>query len=142
MEGGMDQKARLLAQVPLFSHLGKRGLEQMARLADEVDVREGTVLTREGRSGGEFFVILEGTVEVTRDGKALRTLGAGEFLGEIALLDDGPRTATATATSPARLLVLAHREFHSMLDGDAEIRSEVLLALARRLRDLDPQHEH
>jgi CRP/FNR family transcriptional regulator, cyclic AMP receptor protein len=138
----MDQKTRLLGQVPLFAHLGRRGLEHVGTLVDEVDVPAGKELTRQGRSGGEFFVILEGTVAINRDGVDVRTLGPGDFLGEIALLDDGPRTATATTTTPARLLVLAHREFHSLVDRDAEIRLAVLQALAQRVRSLDPEVPH
>jgi CRP/FNR family cyclic AMP-dependent transcriptional regulator len=82
-------------------------------------------------------VILEGSVAVTRDGKALATLGPGDYLGEIALLDDGPRTATATAETGARLLVLAHREFHSLIDEYPDVRSAVLQSLAERVRRLD-----
>jgi CRP/FNR family transcriptional regulator, cyclic AMP receptor protein len=138
----MDQKTRLLGQVPLFAHLGHRGLEHVATLVDEVDVPAGQVLTRQGRSGGEFFVILEGTVTVNRDGSDIGTMGPGDFLGEIALLDDGPRTATVTTNTPARLLVLAHREFHSLVDHDPEIRLAVLQALAQRVRSLAPGIPH
>lgn len=130
-------KTKLLAQVPLFAHLDGRALAQLASMVDEVDVGAGTVLMTEGRSGSEFFVILEGSVEVTRGGNHLRSLGAGEFLGEIALVDHGPRTATATATSACRLLVLAHREFDSMIDNNPAVRAAVFQALAERVRSLD-----
>ena len=135
----MNDKARLLASVPLFAHLGGPGLEEVATLADEVDVDAGTVLTREGRTGGEFFVIVDGSVSVERGGRVVATLRAGDFLGEIALVDGGPRTATTTATVPSRLLVVAHREFHSLLDRFPEVRMGVLQALAERVRKLDVQ---
>jgi CRP/FNR family cyclic AMP-dependent transcriptional regulator len=133
----MDDKARLLARVPLFSRLDGKALAHVETLVDTVDVAAGTVLMTEGRIGQEFFVILEGSVAVTRDGKALATLGPGDYLGEIALLDDGPRTATATAETGARLLVLAHREFHSLIDEYPDVRSAVLQSLAERVRRLD-----
>jgi CRP-like cAMP-binding protein len=132
----MDDKARLLARVPLFSRLDARAIEHVETLVDEVDVAAGTVLMTEGRTGQEFFVILAGTIEVTQHGSPVNTLGPGDFLGEIALLDDGPRTATATAVTDSRLLVLAHREFHSLLDH-AEVRAAVMQALAERVRSLD-----
>lgn len=135
----MDDKTRLLATVPLFAHLGRAGLEEVARLADEVDVDPGTVLTHEGRTGGEFFVIVDGAVSVERKGRVVATLRAGDFLGEIALVDGGPRTATTTAVLPTRLLVLAHREFHTLLDRFPEVRVGVLQALADRVRRLDAQ---
>jgi len=130
-------KTKLLSQVPLFAHLDRRSLDLLATRVDEVDVRPGTVLMTEGRSGSEFFVIIEGTVEVTRGGNQVATLDAGDFLGEIALIDHRPRTATATATSACRLLVLAHREFDAMIDDNPTVRSAVIQALAERVRSLD-----
>ncbi len=130
-------KTKMLAHVPLFAHLDKRALAQLATMVDEVDVDAGTVLMTEGRSGREFFVIVEGTVDVTRGGRHLRSLATGDFLGEIALLDDGPRTATATATSPCRLLVLTHREFDTLIADHADVRAAVMQALAERVRGLD-----
>ncbi len=130
-------KTKMLAHVPLFAHLDKRALAQLATMVDEVDVDAGTVLMTEGRSGREFFVIVEGTVDVTRGGRHLRSLVAGDFLGEIALLDDGPRTATATATSPCHLLVLTHREFDTLIADHADVRAAVMQALAERVRGLD-----
>jgi CRP-like cAMP-binding protein len=135
----MDDKARLLAGVPLFSRLDARALAHVETLVDTVEVAAGTVLMTEGRIGQEFFVVLEGTIVVTRNGSPLATLGPGDYLGEIALLDDGPRTATATAETPARLLVLAHREFHSLIDEYPDVRGAVLQSLGERVRNLDAQ---
>jgi CRP-like cAMP-binding protein len=133
----MDDKTRLLTRVPLFARLDAKALAQVATMVDEVDVDAGTVLMTEGRSGREFFVIVDGSVQVTRGGQDVRLLGPGDFLGEIALIDNGPRTATATATTACRLLVLAHREFDSLLAGHADVRTAVLSAIAERLRGLD-----
>jgi CRP-like cAMP-binding protein len=135
----MDEKQRVLGRVPLFARCGGRSLEQIGKLADEIDVADGTELTREGASGGEFFVILDGKVKVERGGTVLATLGPGEFLGEIALIDGGPRTATATTDGPARLLVVAHREFHTLMADYPDIRLEILEALADRVRNLEPE---
>jgi CRP-like cAMP-binding protein len=135
----MDDKLRMLSRVPLFSNLGSRELGEVGRLTDEIDVPAGQALTREGQSGGEFFVILQGSVEVDKGGTVVASLGPGDFLGEIALIDGGPRTATATTTSPARLLVLARREFNTLLDDFVEIRRSVMNALCDRVRSLSPE---
>ena len=85
MRLGKDGKVELIRHVPLFSKLSKSGLQEVASIADEIDLPEGKELTREGQPGREFFVILEGSAEVTQDGKRIRTMGEGDFLGEIAL---------------------------------------------------------
>lgn len=134
----MDQKLQLLRRVPLFAGLGNREIEEVGRLVDEVDLPEGRELTREGRTANEFFVILDGRIRIDRGGATLRTLDAGDFLGEIALVDGGPRTATATAETPVRALVIGHREFHSLLDRFPSIQGSVLKALAERVRRTEP----
>jgi CRP-like cAMP-binding protein len=133
-----DQKLELLKRTPLLEGLGRRDLEEVGRLADEVDVAAGHVLMREGDPGREFFVIVDGSVRVERGGSVLATLGPGDFLGEIALIDEGPRTATATTETPATLLVLAHREFHSLMAQFESVRTCVLHCLAERLREYEP----
>ena len=138
----MDQKLELLKQVPLFAGLGRRELEDVGRIADEVDVSAGTELMHEGRIAHEFFVIVAGAIRIDRAGHTLNHLGPGDFLGEIALVDGGPRTATATATEPSRLLVLTHAGFHQLLDTSPAIRASILEALAQRLRRLEPDQPH
>ncbi len=138
----MDDKLRLLRTVPLFAALGGREIEEVGRLVDEVDVPAGRELTRQGQTGGEFFVIVSGRVRIERDGAAIGTLDEGDFLGEIALVDGGRRTATATTETPARLLVLAHREFHSLLEQFPPIQLAVLRALAERVRRSEPDAAH
>ena len=95
-----DAKIELLRNVPLFAGCSKAELQQVAQLADELDLAEGATLIREGERGREFIVVADGTVKVTRGGKTIRELGPGDFIGEIALVVDRPRTATVTATSP------------------------------------------
>jgi CRP-like cAMP-binding protein len=139
---GMDQKQAMLAKVPLFAGLTRHDLDQLAMHSDEVDVRSGYVLAREGRSGEEFFVIVEGQVEIVRAGVHLRTLGPGDFLGELALMSKGPRTATATATTDCRLVVLTHPQFHVLLEDHPSIAAAVLEAMADRLAAMEPNEPH
>jgi CRP/FNR family transcriptional regulator, cyclic AMP receptor protein len=134
-----DQKMELLRGVPLFSRCSQADLAKIKRLVDEVELPAGSVLMTEGRLGNEFFIIVEGTVVVERGGRKVDTMGPGGFLGEIALIDHRPRTATATCETPCRLLVLAHREFHSLLAQSPPIALAVLQALGERLRALEPQ---
>jgi CRP/FNR family cyclic AMP-dependent transcriptional regulator len=138
----MDPKLQLISKVPLFATCDKKSIEEIGRLAEEIDVPAGKVLMREGDSGDAFYVIVSGTVRVDRTGSPPRDLGAGDFLGEIALVDHGPRTATATAVTASRLLVLGHREFDQLMDRHPGIRSEVLTSLARRVRSLEPDAVH
>jgi len=134
----IDHKLELLKRVPLFEGLSRGDLEQIEQNSEEVDVPAGQVLTREGAAGSEFFVIIDGTVSVDHAGTTVRTLGAGDFFGEIALLDDSPRTATATAASPTKLLILSRREFKSLMDGHPTIEACVLRCLVERIRVHDP----
>jgi CRP/FNR family cyclic AMP-dependent transcriptional regulator len=134
----MDPKLELLGKVPLFSELGGRELGELGALVDEVEVPAGRVLCQQGSRGDEFFVIVDGSVRIDRDGRELATLGPGQFLGEISLIDEGPRVATATTTTPGHLLVIGHREFHSLMDRFPAIETCVLRSLAKRVRQLDP----
>ena len=134
-----DQKLEILKRVPLLAGLGRREIEEVGSLAEEVDVPAGKVLMREGDTGREFFVLVDGSVGIDRGGAHLRTMEGGDFFGEIALLAEGPRTATATAASDSKLLVLGHREFHSLMDQFPAIRTCVFEALAKRIRVLEPE---
>ena len=128
-----DAKIELLKKVPLFAGCSKNELRQLAKIADELDLREGTVLTREGRPGREFFVLIDGTAEVRRKGKKIAALGPGDWLGEIALITDSPRTATVTATSPVDVLVITDRRFRSVVETMPSIALKVLARVGERL---------
>jgi CRP-like cAMP-binding protein len=128
-----DAKIELLKKVPLFAGCSKSELRELAKTADELDLRQGTVLTREGRAGREFFVVIEGTAEVTQKGKKIADLGAGDWLGEIALITDSPRTATVTATSPMDVLVITDRRFRTVVETMPSIALKVLSRVGERL---------
>ena len=128
-----DAKTDLLKNVPLFAGCSKTELQRIASLADELDLGDGATLIREGERGREFIVIADGTVKVTRNGRQLRELGAGDFIGEIALVADVPRTATVTATSPVRLLVVTDRAFRGLLEQMPSLAKKVLQSLGERL---------
>jgi CRP/FNR family cyclic AMP-dependent transcriptional regulator len=130
---GRDVKVEMISRVPLFAGCSKGELRQIARIADEIDLRAGKVLCKQGTVGREFFVLLEGTVDVSRDGRSIDTIEGGGFFGEIALVSDAPRNATVTATTPLRVLVIVDREFRELLRSSPQISSKVLAALAGRL---------
>ncbi len=128
-----DAKVELLKKTPLFAGCSKSELRELAKTADELDLREGTVLIREGRPGREFFVLIEGTAEVTKNGKKIADLGPGDWLGEIALITDSPRTATVTATSPLDVLVITDRRFRSVVETMPSIALKMLASVGERL---------
>ena len=128
-----DQKSELIRQVPLFARCSRQDVKQIAQIADEIDLREGKEMTREGSPGREFFVLLEGTADVKKNGQKVNTLGAGDFFGEIALVSRAPRTATVVATSPIRALVITDRSFRRLLEDSPQVKTRVMEAMAHRL---------
>lgn len=137
-----DEKLDLLKSIPLFAGFGKRELGRLGMLTDFIDWPAGRVLMRQGESGAEMFVIVRGRAEVERDGRVISEATDGDILGEIALVDEGPRSATVTLTEPSRLLVVGHREFHALMDEMPTVRVQVLESLARRVRHLEPDRPH
>jgi CRP-like cAMP-binding protein len=129
-----DTKVDALAKAPLFAALSRQELGELAKATEDLEVEEGKTLTREGDLGREFFVIVDGDVSVTQDGKEIRRLGAGDFFGEIALIyDNARRTATVTAASPLRFFVLTRQSFRSLLEHQPGIEEKVMAALEERL---------
>jgi CRP-like cAMP-binding protein len=126
-----------LQQVPMFAACSKRDLQLVARRAEDVRVPAGKVLVNEGETGHEFFVILDGTARVTRHGKRVATIGAGNAFGELALLDRAPRNATVIAETPMELVVLGQREFAGIIDEVPGFARKLLAGMAARLRDAD-----
>jgi len=130
---GRNAKIDLLKRVPLFAGCSKSELKELATTADEIDLREGRVLTKEGSPGREFFVLVEGTARVTRKGRKVADLGPGDWFGEIALITDAPRTATVTATSPVDVLVISDRGFRRVVATMPSIAIKVLASVGERL---------
>src|SRR5687768_10779252 len=104
-----DAKVEVIRKSPLFKHCTRKELEQIAAIADELDLKTGTELTKEGKAGREFFALVDGTADVLMGGKQINSVHQGDFLGEIALITGRPRTATVKATSPVRVLVITAR---------------------------------
>jgi CRP-like cAMP-binding protein len=128
-----DAKIDALKQVPLFSRCSKKELGEIAKIADEIDLPEGKVLTREGGRGREFFVLLDGSADVRRNNRKIKSLESGDFLGEISLVTKAPRTATVTTSSPVRALVVSEQNFRRLLENSPQVQVKVLEALAERL---------
>jgi CRP-like cAMP-binding protein len=128
-----------LASVSLFSACSKKELQAVARATDELDLPPGRVLCEQGTTGREAFVIIDGTAEVRINDAKVATLGAGSCVGELALLDHGPRTATVVAETDVRALVIGVREFAAILDDVPSMTQKLLRALAARIRDLDSE---
>jgi CRP/FNR family transcriptional regulator, cyclic AMP receptor protein len=130
---GHNTKLDLIKRVPLFGSVSKAELEQIASIADEIDLPEGKELIVEGDTGREFFVLVQGTADVERGGKKVASIGPGDFFGEIALIAKTPRNATVRTTSPARALVITDRAFRRLLEDSPAIAVGVLGVLAERL---------
>ena len=126
-----------LGSVPLFSALSRRELGKIAKAGDEVTVPDGHALTTQGEAGREAFVVVEGKATVKRGNRKVATLKAGDCVGELALLDHGPRTATVVADGEMKLFVLSARQFVGVLDAVPSLSRKVMAALAGRIRELD-----
>jgi CRP-like cAMP-binding protein len=125
----------MLQQVPLFSACNKTELETIANLGTPLEFSDGATLTEQGKPGSEFFLVIDGKARCEIDGEKVAEFGPGDFFGEMALLDHGPRHATVTADGPAEILVLDSSEFSGLLDSSPSIARKLLAALAQRNRD-------
>lgn len=128
-----NTKVEFLKRVPLFAGCSKKEFGEIAMITDEITVPEGTVLITEGQRGRQFFVVFEGSVDVSREGTRLAVTGGSEIFGEIALLSDSPTTATVTTTSQVRALVITDRAFRRLLEQSPGIQLKVMTAMAQRL---------
>jgi CRP/FNR family cyclic AMP-dependent transcriptional regulator len=128
-----DTRVELLRGLPLFELCSKRDLRRIAALAVERDIDAGAELIREGEPAGEFYVVVEGEVDVRRRGRKVARLAAGSFVGEIALLSRSPRTATVVAATPLRVLTVSGRDFVALLDTMPELWLKVARTLADRV---------
>ena len=132
---GASSKIDILNRVPLFAGCSKRGMKEIAKIADEIDLAAGKELIREGDPGRQFFVLLDGEAEVRRKGRKVNTLGAGDFFGEISLVTERPTTASVTLTEPSSALVISRPAFRRLLLAEPGIQLQVLEALAERVME-------
>lgn len=130
---GLDE----LSRVPIFSELTPRQLRRVLKDTEEYVYMDGATIVSEGNTSEQLFVILEGDVRVLRNGRTVARMSAGDFFGEISLLDGGPRTATVVADGPVRCLVLLRREFQEILGDMPLVAAKTLRSLATRLRKLE-----
>ncbi|MEY3619460.1 MAG: hypothetical protein RL726_2158 [Actinomycetota bacterium] len=129
-----------LRRVSLFSSCSTKDLEKIAKAGDEVTLAAGTVIVDQGQTGREAFVIISGSATVKRNGKKVATLGTGSVVGELSLLDHGPRTATVVAETECTMLVISQRQFLAVIDAIPAISHKLLATLAGRIRELDRQY--
>ena len=132
-----DDRTERLEQVPLFSACTRRQLKSLARVCETFDVPAGTVLTRATEPGEEFFLIIDGEVRVEVSARKQVRLGAGEYFGEMSLLDGEPRSATVVAETSLRLLVIRRQSFNKVLDETPGIARGLLVTLSRRVREAE-----
>jgi CRP-like cAMP-binding protein len=129
-----------LRNVSLFQSCSQKDLEKIAKAGDEVSMPAGSLIVDQGQTGREAFVVLEGTVTVKRNGKKVASLGPGTVVGELSLLDHGPRTATVICETDCTLLLLSQRHFMAVVDDVPALSHKLLASLAGRIRDLDRQY--
>jgi CRP/FNR family cyclic AMP-dependent transcriptional regulator len=131
-----DTKVQALKRAPLFEGLSRKELVELARVTEDLEIPPGEVLCKEGEIGQEFFVIVEGETDVTSKAKRVAARGGGDFVGEIALLEETTRTATVTAKTPLRVFVLTRQDFRHLVHEHPSVEQKVMRALGRRVIEL------
>lgn len=128
-----------LKSVPMFAGCSKRELQAILKAGDEIVMTAGTLIVDQGQTGREAFVLLEGSVTVRRNGRKVTTLGPGAVVGELSLLDHGPRTASVVCDTDCSLFVLDQRHFQQVIEQHPPIAMKLLGTLAGHIRTLDRQ---
>jgi len=129
-----DAKIEALGKVPLFAGCSRKELEFLITRTDEVDVPAGRTLITQGRAADSFYLLLSGEATVQVDGRDRPVLQPGSFFGEISMLDRGPATATVVTSGPSKLMVMSHAQFRDAIRANEQLLSEVMAAMAERLR--------
>ena len=129
-----DAKIEALSKVPLFAPCSRKELEFLVTRTDEVDLPAGRTLITQGRPADSFYLLLSGTATVQVDGRDRPTLEPGSFFGEISMLDRGPATATVVTSSQSKLMVMSHVQFRDAIRANEQLLSQVMAAMAERLR--------
>jgi CRP-like cAMP-binding protein len=127
----------VIASVDLFRDLSKSQLKRLAEASIEVSHPPGKAVATEGRGGLAFHLILEGSATVSKDGRVLRTLGPGDYFGEISMIDGLPRSATVTVLEPLKAVAIPHVDFEGVIDDDPEFARHLLKTLCARLREAE-----
>ena len=134
------QHLESLRNVALFSSCSTKDLEKIAKAGDEVTLAAGSLVVDQGQTGREAYVILSGSATVKRNGKKVATLGSGSVVGELSLLDHGPRTASVVTDTECVMLVISQRQFLGVIDAIPALAHKLLSTLAARIRELDRQY--
>ena len=138
----LDRRSELLAGCPLFRGIDHAGLSRLAEVATAVDFPPNHVIARQGDIGTGFFVVVEGSVRVVRDGDVIAHLGPGEFFGELSVLDRLPRNASVISDGAASCLALASWDFEKVLLDQPQLTLHILRGVAKRLRDVTESVRH
>jgi CRP-like cAMP-binding protein len=138
----IDRKTELLSAARLFDGVDADGMDRIAQVALQVDFPPGHVIARQGEIGTGFFVVVEGSVRVIRDGAVIATLGPGDFFGELSVLDGRPRVAQVVTEGPTTCLALASWDFEAVLMAEPKVGLAILRGLATRLRELTESARH
>jgi CRP/FNR family cyclic AMP-dependent transcriptional regulator len=133
----VDKKVSFLARSPVFSGLDEKQLKTLVRFCVERSFAKGEKIVREGESGIGLYLILEGQVQIERGGKPLARLGSGQFFGEMALLDEQPRSADVIALEQTNCLLMTRWDFRAVVKTNPEIAINIMRELARRLREVE-----
>ena len=131
-----------LAEVPLFSHCSKKDLQTLARNTEVMEIPEGARIVSQGEAGNAFYVLLDGSAIVARNGQRVGELLPGDYFGELAILDPAPRNADVVAQTPVTVARLLVTPFRQMLRDVPAMNERLLAGLARRLRDADRRDTH
>ena len=141
-EEPLHEREELLRTIPLFADCSAHDLRSIAARGQTREYPAGATVCTQGERGDGFFVIVDGRAEARRDGKLLRAMGRGDFFGEIALIDEGPRTATVVATTPLSCFMIGTQQFRQVLGQNANVTVRILDAVTRRLRAMLPAPDH
>jgi CRP/FNR family transcriptional regulator, cyclic AMP receptor protein len=133
---------RNFERVPLFESISKKGIRSLVRAATEIDVAAGKVLVREGEFTRHLYIVLRGTADVMRKGKKLNELVPGDFFGEMAFLSGAPRSATVTARTDLRVMVLGPRELDVIIEKEPALARRMLASMAQRVRSIERSVSH
>jgi CRP-like cAMP-binding protein len=129
-------------RVPLFESISRKGIRSLVQAATEVDIPAGKVLVREGEFTRHLYVVLRGTADVIRKGKKLNELVPGDFFGEMAFLSGAPRSATVTARTDLRVMVLGPRELDVIIEKESALARRMLASMAQRVRSIERSVSH